>query len=205
MSGVNAQPESPPGSKPPRSRSGLGSGYRDMIISMAVLLPIVAFVALLSRGCSFSPGGPTVDPAQMPKADAHAIYTEAARRLSFPIREPMLPAGWRASTVNQRLAPGNASAVRVSWITDGGRYLRFVQTTAEEGALVADETGGGQPAAQGPVDVSGQQWVSYTGANGEQAWTRKAEGVIWLITGDGVASEFTVLAKAVESAQPLPR
>lgn len=229
MSSVNAQPDPPATSKEAvpadseqmddvaktvststartPSRSGVGpfSGYRDMIISMAVLLPIVAFVAVLSRGCSFSPGGPTVDPSQMPRVDSHAVFAESARRLSFPIRDPALPANWRASTVEQRLAPGGASAVRVSWITDGGRYMRLVQTTAEEGALVADETGGGRPIARGAIPVAGQQWVSYQGANDEQAWARQAGGVIWVITGDGVDAEFSVLANAVETARPLPR
>jgi hypothetical protein len=98
--------------------------------------------------------------------------------------------------------------VRIGWITAGGRYLRLVQTTAAEGALVIEETatkGGGPPIARGPVQVAGQQWVDYTGSNGEQAWVRAANGVTWLITGDGTVDEFTALARAIEVAPPLPR
>ncbi|HEY4006000.1 MAG TPA: DUF4245 domain-containing protein [Pseudonocardia sp.] len=189
---------------PARPRTVLGAGPRDMILSMLVLLPIVGLVALIGRGCSFSPGGVSVDPSSMPTVDVHAIYTEAARRLPFPIREPATPVGWRASSSDQRLAPGGASAVRVGWITDGGRYLRLVQTPAEEGALVVAETGGGPPTANGPVTVGNQQWVDYTGANSEHAWVSHADGVTLLLTGDATPDEFHTLAEAAQRAVPLP-
>ncbi|MBO0848294.1 MAG: DUF4245 domain-containing protein [Pseudonocardia sp.] len=192
---------------PARRMSALGARPRDMVISLLILLPLIGVFALLGRSCSFSPGGPTVNPAAMPRVDVHGPLVSAARELPFAVREPSLPAGWRANSVDRRPAPAGAGAVRVGWVTDGGRYLRLVQTAstgADEGALVAAETGG-PPRAAEPVDVAGTAWVGYTGANGEQAWVRQADGARWLITGDGVEPEFRLLATAVAAAPPLPR
>lgn len=175
-----------------------------MLISMAILLPIVALMALLGRACSFSPGGPSVDPSAMPTVDAHPALVAAARHVPFPLREPALPPDWRANLVDERAEPGGAPAVQVGWLTPAGRYLRLVQSTAEEGALVAAATAG-PPGAARPVDVGGLTWVDYRGANGEQAWAHAGEGVEWLITGDGVPAEFQVLASALAAANPLPR
>jgi hypothetical protein len=174
-----------------------------MLISMLILLPIIAVLAFLGRGCSFSPGGPTVDPSATPNVDTRQALAAAAHQVAFPLRDPAVPPGWRANVVDQRKAPGDVNAVRVGWITAGGRYLRLVQTTAEEGALVAAETGG-PPGSAVPVQAAGLTWVNYTGANNEQAWAHRADGVEWLITGDGIVPEFQILAAALAKAPPLP-
>jgi hypothetical protein len=191
--------------EPPKrpARTALGAGSRDMVISMLILLPIVGLVALLGHGCSFSPGGPTVDLNQLQTIDPRPPLISAARALPFPVREPAMPAGWRTTVVNLDPAPGGAGAVRISWITPGGRYLRVVQSPAEEGALVAAETGG-DPTGARPLPAAGAQWVDYTGGNGEQAWARRAGPVEWLLTGDGTAAEFTAAARALTAAAPLP-
>ena len=177
---------------------------RDMLISMLVLLPVVAFFAFLGKGCSFSPGGPTMDPSAVPSVEVAPVLAATARQVPFPLRNPATPAGWRATSVDRRPAPGGTVAVRVSWLTSAGRYLRLVQSNAEEGALVADETAG-PPASAAPVRVGASDWVVYQGANGEQAWVRRDGPVEWLVTGDGVAAEFQALAQAVTAAPPLPR
>jgi hypothetical protein len=170
---------------------------------MLILLPIIGLVALLGHSCSFSPGGPTVDSSQLPTVDPHPMLVAASRTVGFPLREVVVPPGWRASVMNLEKAPGGASAVRVSWITPGQRYLRLVQTTAQEGALVAAEAGGA-PTGATPIQAAGAEWVDYTGGNGEQAWARRNGQVEWLVTGDGTAAEFIALAEAITIAPPLP-
>ncbi|MGQ0481391.1 MAG: DUF4245 domain-containing protein [Pseudonocardia sp.] len=189
---------------PPRSR--------DILLSVLVLLPLIGLVALVGRGCSFSPGGPTVDDSAAPRVDAAAALADAARGLDFPVRVPEVPPTWRANSTDRRAAPGGAGAVRVGWLTDGGRYLRLVQADprpgpgqpADEGPLVAAETKG-PPDARGVVTVAGQPWVRYQAPNGEQVWVRTAAGVRWLVTGSGTEAEFRTLAAAVSAAAPLPR
>lgn len=203
---VSAPPEPPsPSVEPaaPRAKTALGAGGRDMFLSMLILLPIVGLVALLGHGCSFSPAGPTVDTSQLPSIDPRPALVAAARTAGFPVRAAVPPPGWRATVVGLDKAPAGANAVRVSWITSGGRYLRLVQTTADEGALVTAEAGGA-PTGASPIQAAGAQWVDYTGGNGEQAWARRDGGVEWLITGDGTRAEFGALAEAVTAAPPLP-
>ena len=175
-----------------------------MLISLLVLLPIVGLVAALGRGCSFAPGGPTVDSSRLPSLDIHGPLVAAARAVPFELREPAVPARWRANAVDQRPGPGGAPTVRVGWVTTAGRYLRLVQSAAEEGALVAAETGG-PPAAARPVAAAGAGWVDYRDGNGEHAWARGVDGVEWLITGDATPAEFARLARALGAAAPLPR
>jgi hypothetical protein len=185
----------------------LGVGGRGMFLSMLILLPIVGLVALLGHSCSFSPGGPTVDSSQLPTVNPHPTLVAASRTVGFELREAVPPPGWRTSAVDLAKAPGGANAVRVSWITPGGRYLRLVQTTwssTADGALVAAEAGG-SPTDARPIQAAGAPWVDYTGGNGEHAWARRDGQAQWLITGDGLPSEFTALAEAVTAAQPLPR
>jgi hypothetical protein len=172
------------------------------LISMAILLPIIGLVALIGRGCSFSPGGPTVDPDSVQAIDPKPALVGAARQLGFPVRLPPVPTGWRSTAVDLRPAPGNQPAARVSWITAGGRYLKLVQTRAEEGPLVMAE-GRGAPTGAGPVTVGGAQWVVYTDANNERTWARRVDGIQWLVTGDGQQDEFTALATAMASTPPL--
>ena len=210
QSAIVSAPAEPPSQSAepakPRPRTVLGAGSRDFFISMLILLPIVGLVALLGRGCSFTPGGPSVDSSQLPTIDPHPTLVMVSPRMNFPVREPALPPGWRASAIDLAPAPGGASAVRISWITAGGRYLRLVQTTwrtTDEGALVAAEAGGNSTDAK-PIQAGGAQWVDYTGGNGEHAWVRRNGAAQWLITGDGLTSEFTALADAVTAAQPLP-
>ncbi len=184
------------------------------MLSILVLLPLIGLVALVGRGCSFSPGGPTVDDSAAPRVDARAALADAARGLDFPVRVPELPPTWRANSTDRRSAPGGAGAVRVGWLTDGGRYLRLVQASivetakpgrpADEGPLVAAETKG-PPEARGVVTVADQPWVRYQAPNGEQVWVRTADGVRWLVTGSGTEPEFQTLAAAVGAAPPLPR
>lgn len=201
--------ERKPAGQPAKRQSPLGARPRDMVLSLLLLLPLVGFLAFLGRSCSFSPLGPSVDPngpAARVQVNPHPPLSAAARRVSFPVREPATPAGWRVTSVDQRPAPGGAGAIRLSWLTGGGRYMRLVQTTAaaEEGALVTDETAGPRgPAA--PVTAAGGQWVGYPGHNGEQAWTRVVDGARWLVTGSGTPEEFQALASAVTAAAPLPR
>lgn len=186
---------------------------RDILMSLLVLLPLVALVAVSSRGCSFSPGGPSVDPGTAPRVDAEQELRTFARRAPFPVRVPELPAGWRANSVDRRPGPGGAASIRVGWLAPDGSYLRLVQSGSEEAALVVAETRepdrtdrpGPPPEALGPVQVVNTRWVRYLGSNGEQAWVHDAGAARWLITGTGSEAEFRRLAAATATGTVLPR
>lgn len=175
---------------------------------MVVLVVVVLLVAGVAKACSFSPAGPSVDSGAVPSVNAPDALRSAAGLAGFPIRVPAVPVEWRANSASQDTLDGSR-VVRVGWITESGHYLRLVQSTADEGALVASETavsggGRGAPSGRGPVQVAGLQWVVYQGGNGEAAWVAQLDGVRLLITGNGSDDEFRALAGATASGQVLP-
>lgn len=180
-----------------------------MILSLAVLLVIIGAIVGLTRGCEFSPTGPSVDPAAVPTVDATRELSGAARRVEFALRIPAVPADWRsnsANTVPVGTGSQGTTAVRVGWITPGGNYLRLSQSKAPVEALVVVEAGGGiKPDSQGTVDADGRAWTRYPGRGREPAWVTSLDGVQVLITGSGTEDEFRTLARAVQTAEPQVR
>ena len=85
--------------------------------------------------------------------------------------------------------------MRIGYLTSDGRYLRLVQSDADEAALLATEAEGA-PVASGPVAVGGTTWVSYTDDTREPIRIAALDGVRLLITGSGTDDEFRTLAAA---------
>lgn len=180
-----------------------------MVISMVVLVVIIGSIVWLTRGCEFSPSGPTVDPASAPTVDAPKELTSAARRVVFPIRVPVVPGDWRSNSFNTVPVGTGAqatTAVRVGWITPPGHYLRLSQSNAPVDLLVVMEAGGGVSAdSRGSVDVAGTKWTKHQGKGSESSWVTTVAGVQLLITGSGTEDEFRTLATAAQSAKPVER
>ncbi|MHA6796629.1 DUF4245 domain-containing protein [Pseudonocardia bannensis] len=194
----------PPPTKPARSALSM----RDMLIALAVLVPIVLVMAGSVRSCSFSPGGPMVSSEAGPTVDAAARLRDFARDVPFAVRVPAVPPGWRANSTDRSVIEGGARIVRVGWITAEGRYLRLVQSDAAEEALVATEAGVPLP-GRGTVDAGGRSWVEYD-ADGTEPFrvteiaTPGQPTVRLLITGSGTEDEFRALATATLTGDQLP-
>lgn len=181
---------------------------RDMVAAVLLLVLIVGGVAAVTRGCSFSPGGPTVDPDSAPSVDAARELATAATTVDFPIRHPSLPPEWRANSSSTSPVGSGANAsvvVRVGWLTPQGRFVQLSQSGAEPLDLLAVETGRQDAVRHGVVDVGGQPWTSYPSREPESAWVTQLDGVTVVITGNGGEEEFRVLAAAVAASKPLPR
>jgi uncharacterized protein DUF4245 len=200
MGGVSStSPSGSPG-KPPRSALSV----RDMVGAVAVLVAVVLLFAGMTRSCSFAPGGPTVDSASGPRVDAPAQLRVLAGSTPFPLRVPMLPVGWQATTVDtERIGGNGARAVRTGYLTPEGHYLRLVQSDAEEPAMLATEAQG-TPVAAGPIVVAGTTWVSYTDDTPEPIRVAALDGVRLLVTGSGTDDEFRTLAAATTGGEILP-
>ncbi|MBE1467809.1 DUF4245 domain-containing protein [Kibdelosporangium phytohabitans] len=182
---------------------------RDMVLSLVVLLAIIGSIVWLTQGCEFSPSGPTVDPSSAPTVDASKELSGAARRVDFPVRLPAVPADWRANSSNTvPLGQGatRTTAVRVGWITPGGKYLRLSQSKAPVEDLVVMEAGGGVSASStGSVDVAGRTWAKHRGKGDEPSWVLPLDGVQLLITGSGTDEDFRTLATAAQTAKPIAK
>ncbi|MGB3444212.1 MAG: DUF4245 domain-containing protein [Actinophytocola sp.] len=182
---------------------------RDMIGAMVVLLLIIGAVLAFYGGCSFSPGGPTVDPKTAPSADASGELERAARSAAFAVREPRVPAGWRPNSASTTAVGAGATAsvvVRVGYVTSSGAFLQLSQSGGDAGEVVAKETGQAEPPkANGTVEVDGVTWTTYPGRRDEPAWVADLDGVVVLITGSAQEAEFRQLAAAAQNATPLSR
>jgi hypothetical protein len=181
-----------------------------MVLSLAALLLILLAVLGFSRGCSFSPGGPTIDTSSAPTVDAHGALAGIAAGEDFPVRDPKVPADWHANSTDSITIGAGAQArpvVRVGWLTPSGGYLRLSQTQGGARELIASETDDpkSEPAATGTLDVSGVSWTIYPARRDETSWLASVGGVRLLISGNGREADFRTLAQAVQTAPPLPK
>ncbi|GEL24475.1 hypothetical protein PSU4_34290 [Pseudonocardia sulfidoxydans NBRC 16205] len=193
------------GSAPPAKPSRGALSVRDMLVAMGV---IIVIAVLFTRSCSFSPGGPTVEPGSAPVVDAVARLQDAAPFTPFALHVPTVPAGWRANSADSGPVQGGGHAVRVGYLTDGGAYVRLVQSDATEEDLVATEAGGPQTAT-GTVDVAGLTWVTYrVGPRNEAMWVAPLPSADppsrLLLTGSATEADFRTLAQAAVDGRPLP-
>lgn len=195
----------PPMAKPPRGALRV----KDMVAAIGVMLLVVLVIGGLSRGFGFAPGGPTVDPTGIPVVDAPAQLRGLASSVSFPLRVPATPAGWRSNSVAEdRVVGTDRTDVRVGYLTGASQYLQLVQTDATEDALLAAQPGARALTAQGPETVAGQQWVVYGAEPAEPIWiadlaTPGGGSVRVLISGSGAAQDYRTLAGAVQAGEVL--
>jgi hypothetical protein len=206
-----------PVARPPKPR--LLQDGRDMFWSLAPLVIGCILLAGIVGMCSFQPG--RKNEGAIPPYDVVAALHADAATLSFPIRLPVLPAGWRpnsggrAGIENGRTGPSgqrlNAAKSSVGYISPTGMYLSLTQSNADEEKLVASIHSAAFPT--GAVDVAGTNWVVYqeagqTGSAGEPIWittlTSPAGRTQIAITGAGSPDEFRTLASATQSQPPLP-
>lgn len=193
----------PPRSKPPRSALTM----RDMLVALAVLVPLILVFGSLSR-CSFAPGGPEVDTGAVPVVDAPAELRRIAPGVPFEVRIPAVPADWRSNSADQDIV-GGTRVVRTGFVLPDRRYLRLLQSDGAEAALLAVETGSEPVPGRGTVDVGAQRWVVYGADDDEPIWitevvTPDAAPVRLLITGSGSEDAFRTLADAAVGGQVLP-
>ncbi|GAB7144626.1 DUF4245 domain-containing protein [Mycobacterium riyadhense] len=208
---MTAEPQPTP--KPAKSR--LLQDGRDMFWSLVPLVIGCILLAGMVGMCSIQPGG--TNRGRVPFYDAAAALRADAATLSFPIRLPVLPAGWQPNsggrggiengrtdpTTGQRL---NAATSIVGYISPTGMYLRLTQSDADEDRLVGSIHPGMYPT--GTVDVVGTGWVVYQGSDqAEPVWTTRltsAAGVTQIaVTGAGSTEQFHTLALATQSQPPL--
>ena len=201
MQGVSSTSDPRPPAKPPRSALTV----RDLLGAVGLLVVVVLAVGGLTRGCSFAPTGPTVDPGTGPTVDAPAQLRALAGSTVFALRVPAVPVDWRANAVGtQRVGPAGNRAVSTGYVTPAGRYLRVVQSDAGEAELVTEEARG-TPVASGTVQVAGTSWVTYADGTPEPVRVAQVDGVRLLIRGSGDDAEFRTLAAGTVGGEVLPR
>lgn len=187
-----------------------------MFWSLAPLVVACIVLAGLVGTCSFSLSGPRK--GAVPTYDAPAQLRADAAQLGFPVRQPTLPDGWQSNSGRRGSIddgrtdpatgrPARATTSTIGYIAPRGMYVSLTQSNADEEKLVASFADERYPA--GAREVGGVTWVVYEGGDGvEPVWTTRLvgpDGAAQLaITGAGTPDEFSTLALATQSQQPLP-
>lgn len=174
---------------------------RDMTISMGVIVVGVLVLSLFNGGFSFSPGKATGGNAAT--ADVQGGFNTAGRTSGFTVIVPKgVPAAWKGSSFSITEPPGTKEApptVRGGWLTPDGSYITLVESSGPVAAVLGAEVGQTSGAISGTVTAGGAGWTISPGVRQEVAWTRTANGITLLITGNAAAADFTALAGAVAS------
>lgn len=189
--------------KPAGRRSG---GMRDMLLSMIVLAAVVLILAGLTKGCSFSPGGPSTNSSLLPAVDVSAELRAALPQVKIPLRQMQPPAGWRANSASVDQLGSNDEAVRIGWITPEGHFLQISQSDATALALVrsaANVSNDTPVSATGSETVDGTKWTVYPGVRSESSWVADLGTARVFITGNGTTNEFRSLADATLHGKPV--
>lgn len=190
----------------PRHPGRAGLRMRDMVGAVVVLVAIIGVIMAIYGGCTFSPGGPTVDQSAIPSADAAGELSRTARSVDFAVRSPEVPKGWRANSSSTSPVAAGEVLVRVGWITASGAFVQLSQSGGAVADVLVTETGAQEaPAKTGTVDVAGVTWTTYPSRRDEPAWVATIDGTVLLITGSAQEKEFRELATATRQAAPLTR
>lgn len=175
--------------------------YRDLFFSLIPLVLIAVVFAGVTSQCSFSASGPTQ--GAIPSFDAAAALRSDAQNLSFPVREPELPANWKPNSGSRDTITeaGGGTVSTIGYITGSGTYMELDQSDATEDVLARHIIGGRY--ATGTQEVGGQKWVVYAEPDAEPAWIADLGATRVLIRGAGDPAAFETLAGAVTAARPL--
>lgn len=188
-------------------------GTKDMGMTMAVVLVVVALIALYGNNVSFAPGGQATE-GPVPTADVVGGFSHAKSTMDFPITVPEgVPDEWHPNSLsisdpdvsNDGIARvGTLKAVRGGWITPQDTYIQLVEAAGDVPQVLANEFGEARQVS-GTVDAGGATWSVTTGVRSEVVWIRTVQSATGettlLITGNAADEDFRTLAGAVSAAR----
>lgn len=145
-----------------------------MVVLLVLVLAWVGFRQLTSRDPD-SPVKPVDYARDVPLARKAADFDLLA--------PPRLPAGWVATTVRYRPAPGAHWHLGV--LTEDRRYVGLEQGDQPVRSMVRDYVDA-TPRRGGPVTVRGKSWETYTDTDGDLGLVRRRGRTTTLVVGHEV-------------------
>ena len=186
---TSAAPAAP---APPAARRGLGS-LRSMVISMVViLLAVFAWVAMVPR----------VSEISQPAVEVTAVARQVRQQTGWPISQPRLPAGWKATNVRLESAPDGVRTWHAGYLSPEGNYLSIDQTTVAGAtdSWIAGRTSNGQ--AEGTLSAAGRTWRKVSSRDIVQrslvSTGSSARDLTTVLSGTAPYPQLVQFAKAME-------
>ena len=177
---------------------------RDMVLSLLALTAIIAVSVGLTGLCSFNPGGPATENAQVRTVDVDSVLAMDARGLPFPIRNPNAELGdeWHPNSIRRTIV-GNDQATVAGWV-NGDKYLQLTQTNAPIDSV---STGPDfkERTLKETKDIAGTEWRVYQPINdGRTLWAADLGEVRVLIDGLAAEADYQKMAEIVQKLKPIP-
>ncbi|MDK3257434.1 DUF4245 domain-containing protein [Blastococcus capsensis] len=179
----------PPASPVERAnRMSAGNMVRSLLPLVVICLLVVGWQAFLRN-----PEDPVleIDPANTLRL--------ADLRADYPLLVPDLDAEYRptsARTDAGNAAEGEPVTVQIGYVTPSGAYAGFVVSDDDDAEAVRAVLDGA--AADGDVEIEGEEWARSTTQRGETALSRVDGGITLVVTGSAEDDELTAVAAAVE-------
>lgn len=170
-----------------RRRRSLNTTSRDMLISMAVIVGLIAvFLLLVPR------------PSTIPQRtlDVPAAARNAVADLGFTPADPSLPAGWTARTADVQRGTDELPTWHLTYTSPSGFYVGVQQTAKATPGWEARQVTDG--ADQGTVSVGGKTWVIRSRTDrGITSWVLREPPITTVVTGTAPEPELALFATAV--------
>ena len=190
----------------PVARHGMGN-LRSMVISMVVILAaLLVWWAMVPR--ELGQGQPAVD--------VTSVARQVRQETSWPISQPQLPAGWKATNVRFTTAGDGLRTWHAGYLSPEGMcpedkgpeakcYVSIDQTSVASATdrWVSTQTSNGQ--ADGTLSAAGTVWQKLSSRDIVQrslvSRDSDASGLITVLSG---TAPYTQLAQFAESLEPVP-
>lgn len=163
-------------------------GFRDLVLSMAVVGVFVAFLYAVVWRPSPEPVK-TVDPTfQLQAARAQADY---------PVLAPEgLSADWRATSARFEAQGEEATSWFLGYVTPEGAYIAVTQTDAEAQPFIEAQTLEGVP--DGQRTINGADWQQYVSGD-QRSLVRQEADVTTVVTGTVDYEQLQAFAQRLRS------
>lgn len=170
-----------------RRRRSARTGPRDMLLSLAVIVGLVALLLVL-----------VPRPNKIPQraVDVTAAVAGASAELGFTPADPDLPAGWTARTADVQEATDGVPTWHLTYTSPSGRYVGVQQAANATPAWEARQVTDGRE--EGTVAVGGRTWVVRSRTDrGITSWVLREPPVTTIVTGTADEPELSLFATAV--------
>lgn len=155
-------------------------GFRDLVLSMAVVGLFVAFLfAVVWRPA------PEAVKVVDPKLQLEAARAQASYEVLAPVG---LSGDWKPTSARYEADADGSSTWFLGYVTPDQRYVALAQTDGPEDEFVKTQTLDGTP--DGQRDIDAQQWRQYLSGD-QRSLVRTQDGTTTIVTGTVTYDDLT--------------
>ena len=167
---------------------------RSMVISMVVILAAVLVWYVMV---------PRKSEVIQPAVDVMSKARQVQQETSWPISQPQLPTGWKATNVRFEPAGDGLRTWHAGYLSPDGNYVSIDQTAAATDVWVSTQTSNGR--AEGTLSAAGTTWQKLSSRDTVQrSLVSRGSGAAALSTVLSGTAPYAQLAQFAEALEPVP-